>query len=58
MAAGGDRAERLLDVAIGVLRVRPPVGVDPEYVEGFAARNRAVLVGIVQGALTSEAKNF
>jgi hypothetical protein len=47
---GGDRAERLLEAAVGALRARPPYGVEPEYVAGFVARNRGALLGIVRGA--------
>lgn len=47
---GGDRAERLLDAAVAALRARPPAGVKGEYVEGFVARNRAALIGMVRGA--------
>ncbi len=46
----GVEPERLLEVAIGALRARPPVGVDAEYVAGFVARNRGTLLGIVRGA--------
>jgi hypothetical protein len=47
---GGDRAERVLEAAVGALRARPPYGVEPEYVAGFVARNRGTLLGIVRGA--------
>jgi hypothetical protein len=47
---GADRAERLLEVAVGALRARPPAGVEPDYVAGFVARNRGALLGIVRGA--------
>lgn len=47
---GGDRAERLLEAAIGALRARPPAGVEREYVAGFVERNRGALLGIVRGA--------
>jgi hypothetical protein len=47
---GGDRAERLLEAAVGALRARPPYGVEPEYVAGFVARNRGALLGLVRGA--------
>ena len=47
---GGDRAERLLEAAVGALRAQPPYGVEPEYVAGFVARNRGALLGIVRGA--------
>ena len=43
-------AERLLEVAIGALRARPPVGVEVAYIDGFLARNRGTLLGIVRGA--------
>lgn len=46
----GNRAERLLDVAVGALWAAPPPGIDPEYVEGFVARHRGTLLGIVRGA--------
>lgn len=46
----GFEPERRLEVAIGALRARPPVGVDAEYVTGFVARNRGTLLGIVRGA--------
>ena len=46
----GIDAERLLEVAVGVLRARPPAGVDVAYVEGFVGRNRGTLLGIVRGA--------
>ncbi len=45
-----DRAERLLEAAVGALRARPPAGVELAYVEGFVGRNRAALLGIVRGA--------
>ena len=47
---GGDRAGRLLGVAIAALRARPPEGVDAAYLDGFVTRNRAALLGIVRGA--------
>ncbi|MDP2314852.1 MAG: hypothetical protein Q8P41_18265 [Pseudomonadota bacterium] len=47
---GGSRAERLLDVAVGALWAAPPPGIEPAYVEGFVARNRGTLLGIVRGA--------
>ena len=47
---GGVNAERLLEVAVGVLRARPPVGVEVAYIDGFLARNRGTLLGIVRGA--------
>jgi hypothetical protein len=50
---GGDRAERLLEAAVGALRARPPDGVEPDYVAGFVARNRGALLGIVQEAFGS-----
>ena len=43
-------AERLLEVAIGALRARPPAGVEVAYIDGFLARNRGTLLGIVRGA--------
>ena len=49
-ARRGIEPERLLEVAIGVLRARPPMGVDLDYVAGFVARNRGALLGIVRGA--------
>ncbi len=49
-AEGTSRAERLLEAAFGALRARPPYGVEPAYVEGFVARNRDALLGIVRGA--------
>jgi hypothetical protein len=49
-AEGASRAERLLEAAVGALRARPPYGVEPAYVEGFVARNREALLGIVRGA--------
>ena len=42
--------ERLLEVAVGAMRARPPAGVDAAYVEGFVGRNRGALLGIVRGA--------
>ena len=50
VAAASSRAERLLEVAVGALRARPPAGVDVAYVEGFVGRNRGALLGIVRGA--------
>ena len=47
---GGVNAERLLEVAADVLRARPPVGVEVAYIDGFLARNRGALLGIVRGA--------
>jgi hypothetical protein len=32
--------ETVLDAAIGVLRLRPPAGVDPAYIDGFLSPNR------------------
>jgi hypothetical protein len=49
-SAGESRAEKLLDMAVGVLRARPPFGVEAAYVDGFVGRNRRVLLGIVRGA--------
>ena len=43
-------AERLLEVAVGVLRARPPAGIEGAYIDGFLARNRGTLIGIVRGA--------
>ena len=43
-------AERLLEVAVGALRARPPAGVEAAYIDGFLARNRGALLGIVRGA--------
>ncbi len=40
--------ERLLEVAIGVLRDAPPAGVEVAYVERFLARNREELLRIVR----------
>ena len=48
LRAGGDRAERLLEAAVGALRVAPPAGVDAAYIEGFVGRNRGTLLGIVR----------
>ena len=42
--------ERLLEVAVGALRARPPAGVSADYVAGFVARNRGALLRIVRGA--------
>ena len=50
LAAASSRAERLLEVAVGALRARPPAGVEIAYVEGFVGRNRGTLLGIVRGA--------
>jgi hypothetical protein len=50
LRGGGDRAERLLEAAVGALRVAPPAGVDAAYIEGFVGRNRGALLGIVRGA--------
>jgi hypothetical protein len=47
---GGDRAERLLEAAVGALRAAPPAGIEADYVGGFVARNRGALLGIVRGA--------
>ena len=46
----GVDAERLLEAVVGLLRARPPVGVDAGYVEGFVARNRAGMLEVVRGA--------
>ncbi len=46
-------AERLLEVAIGALRARPPLGVEVAYIDGFLARNRGALLGIVRGAFST-----
>ena len=54
VAAASSRAERLLEVAVGALRARPPAGVEVAYVEGFVGRNRGTLLGIVRGAFPSE----
>jgi hypothetical protein len=43
-----DPAARVVDVAIQALVARPPAGVEGGYVAGFASRNRAALVEIVQ----------
>ena len=51
LPGASSRAVRLLEAAIEVLRARPPVGVDAAYIEGFLARNRGVLIGIVRGAV-------
>jgi hypothetical protein len=40
-------AERVVDAAVGALRARPPEGVETAYLDGFLARHRAALVGIV-----------
>ena len=50
LVVAGSRAERLLDVAVGALWAAPPPGIEPAYVEGFVARNRGTLLGIVRGA--------
>jgi hypothetical protein len=50
VVAASSRAERLLEVAVGALRARPPAGVEIAYVEGFVGRNRGTLLGIVRGA--------
>ena len=50
IAAASSRAERLLEVAVGALRARPPAGVEAAYVERFVGRNRGTLLGIVRGA--------
>jgi hypothetical protein len=42
--------ERLLEVAVGALRARPPAGVEAAYVDGFVTRNRGALLGIVRNA--------
>ena len=50
LPGGSSRAERLLEVAIGVLRERPPAGVEAAYIDGFVGRNRTALLGIMRGA--------
>jgi hypothetical protein len=50
LPGASSRAERLLEVAIGVLRARPPAGVEAAYIEGFVRRTRGALLGIVRGA--------
>lgn len=50
IVVAGSRAERLLEVAVGALWAAPPPGIEPAYVEGFVARNRGTLLGIVRGA--------
>lgn len=47
-AAGADPAVRVVDAAITALLTRPPAGVDPAYVAGFARRHRDSLVGLVR----------
>ncbi len=49
LRGGTDRAERLLEAAVGALRAAPPAGVEAEYVVGFVGRNRGTLLGIVRG---------
>ena len=44
-------AERVLDAAAAAMRARPPVGVDPDYLDAFVARHRASLVGLVQARM-------
>lgn len=46
----GVDAERLLEVAVGVRRARPPPGGEGAYIDGFLAPNRGTLIGIVRGA--------
>jgi len=43
-----DPAVRVVDAAVTALLTRPPVGVDPAYVAGFARRHRARLIGLVR----------
>jgi hypothetical protein len=50
LLGASSRAERLLEVAIGVLRERPPAGVEAAYIDGFVGRNRTALLGIMRGA--------
>lgn len=50
LSGRGVDAERVLDAVVGVLRARPPAGVDAGYVEGFVARNRAGMLEVVRGA--------
>ncbi len=50
LVSASSSAERLLEVAIGALRARPPAGVEVAYIDGFLARNRRALLGIVRGA--------
>ena len=50
LPTGGSMAERLLEAAVGALRARPPAGVEVAYIDGFIARSRGTLLGIVRGA--------
>jgi hypothetical protein len=51
LLGGSSRAERLLEVAIGVLRARPPAGVEAAYIEDILAINRPKLEGAIATAL-------
>jgi len=48
-----DPAVRVVDAAVTALLTRPPAGVDPAYVAGFARRHRDSLVGLVRSRLGS-----
>ena len=50
LPGASSRAERLLEVAIGALRAKPPVGVEAAYIEGFVARSRPFLTRLMRGA--------
>jgi len=46
-----DPAERVLDVAVGVLAAHPPAGLDLDYVEAFVDRHRPRLLDLVRASL-------
>ncbi len=52
IGTSGDRIERLLSAAVGVLRRRPPRGIDPDDIDGFVARNVGQLRAMVGDSLS------
>lgn len=46
-----DPAERVLDLAVGALSARPPVGVDVDYIGAFVERHRPRLLDLVRASL-------